>query len=111
MNKGLYIATIEPRSGKSLISLGLMDGLLSRMAKVAYFRPIINEGKKSKVDNHLQLILQTFDFKETYSSAYSYTKQQMIQLVNLGKKDIAYDFHTEIDYANLKKLNRRHRAG
>jgi hypothetical protein len=26
-------------------------------------------------------------------------------LVNLGKKDIAYDFHTEIDYANLKKLN------
>lgn len=86
MNKGLYIATIEPRSGKSLISLGLMDGLLSRMAKVAYYRPIINEGKKSKVDNHLQLILQTFDFKETYSSAYSYTKQQMIQLVNLGKK-------------------------
>lgn len=26
-------------------------------------------------------------------------------LVNLGKKEIAYDFHTEIDYANLKKLN------
>ena len=26
-------------------------------------------------------------------------------LVNLGKKDIAYNFNTKIDYANLKKLN------
>ncbi|PWA04071.1 translocation/assembly module TamB domain-containing protein [Flavobacterium psychrotolerans] len=26
-------------------------------------------------------------------------------LVNLGKNDIAYNFHTKVDYANLKKLN------
>ena len=102
MNKGLYIATIEPRSGKSLISLGLMDALLSRMAKVAYYRPIINEGKKSKVDNHLQLILQTFQLNEKYGNAYSYTKQQMIQLVNLGKKGEVIDTIMN-DYKKLEE--------
>lgn len=102
MNKGLYIATIEPRSGKSLISLGLMDALLSRMAKVAYYRPIINEGKKSKVDNHLQLILQTFQLHEKYANAYSYTKQQMIQLVNLGKKGEVIDTIMN-DYKKLEE--------
>lgn len=102
MNKGLYIATIEPRSGKSLLSLGLMDALLSRMAKVAYYRPIINEGKKSKVDNHLQLILQTFNLKVDYEHAYSYTKQQMIQLVNLGKKGEVIDTIMN-DYKKLEE--------
>ncbi len=102
MNKGLYIATIEPRSGKSLLSLGLMDALLSRMAKVAYYRPIINEGKKSKVDNHLQLILQTFNLKVDYENAYSYTKQQMIQLVNLGKKGEVIDTIMN-DYKKLEE--------
>jgi phosphate acetyltransferase len=102
MNKGLYVATIEPRSGKSLISLGLMDALLSRMAKVAYYRPIINEGKKSKTDNHLQLILQTFQLHEKYGNAYSYTKQQMIQLVNLGKKGEVIDTIMN-DYKKLEE--------
>lgn len=102
MNKGLYIATIEPRSGKSLISLGLMDALLSRMAKVAYYRPIINEGKKSKTDNHLQLILQTFQLNEKYGNAFSYTKQQMIQLVNLGKKGEVIDTIMN-DYKKLEE--------
>lgn len=102
MNKGLYVATIEPRSGKSLISLGLMDALLSRMAKVAYYRPIINEGKKSKTDNHLQLILQTFQLQEKYGNAYSYTKQQMIQLVNLGKKGEVIDTIMN-DYKKLEE--------
>lgn len=91
MNKGLYIATIEPRSGKSLLSLGLMDALLSRMAKVAYYRPIINIGNKSKTDSHLQLILQTFNLNEKYGNGYSFTKQEMIQLVNLGKKGEVID--------------------
>lgn len=102
MNKGLYIATIEPRSGKSLLSLGLMDALLSRMAKVAYYRPIINEGKKTKTDNHLQLILQTFNLSEKYGSGYSFTKQQMIQMVNLGKKGAVIDAIMN-DYKKLEE--------
>lgn len=102
VNKGLYIATIEPRSGKSLLSLGLMDALLSRMAKVAYYRPIITEGKKSKIDSHLQLILQTFNLKVDYENAYSYTKQKMIQLVNLGKKGEVIDTIMN-DYKRLEE--------
>jgi len=102
VNKGLYIATIEPRSGKSLLSLGLMDALLSRMAKVAYYRPIITEGKKSKIDSHLQLILQTFNLKFDYENAYSYTKQKMIQLVNLGKKGEVIDTIMN-DYKKLEE--------
>ena len=41
MSKGIYVATIEPNSGKSVVVLGLMRMLLGKTAKVGYFRPII----------------------------------------------------------------------
>ena len=33
MSKGIYVATIEPNSGKSLVVLGLMRMLLGKTAK------------------------------------------------------------------------------
>ena len=44
MSKGIFIATLDNDSGKSLISIGLMRAVLGKKPKVAYFRPIINSG-------------------------------------------------------------------
>lgn len=52
-NKGIYIATSESDSGKSLITLGLMSMLLGKTAKVGYFRPIVEDSEEG-----LQLIAQ-----------------------------------------------------
>ncbi|MCX2837406.1 phosphate acetyltransferase [Salinimicrobium sp. MT39] len=85
MNKGLYIATLEPNSGKSLISLGLMRALLGKTVKVAYFRPIINEEKPGKLDNHIDTVLKYFDLPMSYEDSYAYTRNEVIQKRNEGK--------------------------
>ncbi|MGB5770596.1 MAG: AAA family ATPase, partial [Crocosphaera sp.] len=47
MTNSIYISTIEPRSGKSLIALGIIELILRKTTKVGFFRPIIQE----QVDN------------------------------------------------------------
>ena len=53
MSKGIYVATIEPNSGKSVVVLGLMRMLLGKTAKVGYFRPIIEDLESGVMDNHI----------------------------------------------------------
>src|SRR6056297_2348690 len=85
MNKGLYIATLEPHSGKSLISLGLMRTLLGKTVKVGYFRPIINSSKNGERDNHIDTVLKHFDLDLPYEDTYAYTRSELIQKRNEGK--------------------------
>lgn len=85
MNKGLYIATLEPHSGKSLISLGLMRALLGKTVKVGYFRPIINDEKPGDRDNHIDTILKYFDLPLAYEDAFAFTRSQVTQKRNEGK--------------------------
>ncbi|WP_456867171.1 phosphate acetyltransferase [Galbibacter sp. BG1] len=85
MNKGIYIATLESDSGKSLVTLGLMRTLLGKTAKVGYFRPIINEDKKGGKDNHISTVLSYFDVDLSYEEAFAYTRNEVIQKRNTGK--------------------------
>ncbi len=85
MNKALYIATIEPNSGKSLFVLGLMELLLGKMGKVGYFRPVIDDPKKGEQDNHIQTVLSYFQIKLDYKDSYAFTRSQLISLYNQGK--------------------------
>ena len=43
MSQGLYIATNESNSGKSIVVLGLMRAFLGKTPKVGYFRPIVDD--------------------------------------------------------------------
>lgn len=81
MTKGIYIASIEDHSGKSLISLGLMQNLLGKMPKVGYFRPIIEDGEP---DNHTQIMLSYFDLKLTYEQVTGLTRSEAVHLINTG---------------------------
>ncbi len=85
MSKGIYVATLESHSGKSLISLGLMRTLLGKTAKVGYFRPIIDDLEKGKKDNHIDTILSYFDLKLSYNDTYAFTRSEVIQKRNDGK--------------------------
>ena len=84
MNKGLYISTLEPRSGKSMIVLGLMQALLGKMAKVAYFKPISGEDNTEK-DNHIETILDYFKLNTSYEESYALTRDELISNRNSGK--------------------------
>ncbi len=85
MNKGIYIATLESNSGKSIISLGLMRTLLGKTTKVGYFRPIINDVPEGKKDNHIDTVLSHFQVDLPYEDAYAFTRSEIIQKRNDGQ--------------------------
>ncbi|NJB70391.1 phosphate acetyltransferase [Saonia flava] len=86
MSKAIYIATTESNSGKSIISLGLMETLLGKTAKVGYFRPIIDD-KEGGLDNHINTMISYFDLNLKYEDAYAYTRSEIIQKKNQDKDD------------------------
>ena len=85
MNKGIYIATLESNSGKSLISLGLMRTLLGKTVKVGYFRPIIDDLEIGKKDNHIDTVLSYFDLKIPYEDTFAFTRSEIIHKRNEGE--------------------------
>ncbi|EAR17149.1 phosphate acetyltransferase [Robiginitalea biformata] len=91
MNKGIYVATIEANSGKSILSLGLMRLLLGKMARVGYFRPIIDDYPDGKQDNHIATILSHFNIPLNYEEAYACTRSQVVQKTSRNREDEVLD--------------------
>ncbi|AIY13846.1 phosphate acetyltransferase [Cellulophaga baltica] len=87
MSKAIYIATTEPNSGKSIVSLGLMQILLGKTAKVGYFRPIVDDLKEGQIDNHIQTVLSHFEVNMKPEDAYAFTRSKVLQLKNQDKDD------------------------
>jgi phosphate acetyltransferase len=87
VSKAIYIVTTEPNSGKSIVSLGLMQLLLGKTAKVGYFRPIIDDVTFGKIDNHIDTVLSYFNVDMKPEEAYAYTRSQVVQLKNKDKDD------------------------
>ncbi|RTE52386.1 phosphate acetyltransferase [Arenibacter aquaticus] len=85
MSKAIYVATTEPNSGKSIMSLGLMQLLLGKTAKVGYFRPIIDDYAKDSIDNHIDTVLTYFEVDQKFEDAFAYTRSQVVQLKNMDK--------------------------
>jgi phosphate acetyltransferase len=78
MTKTIYIASAEPYSGKSIISLGLVNMLLGKAQKVGYFKPIINQGPNEKRDVHIETIRSYFNLPIPYEDTYAFTRAEMM---------------------------------
>src|SRR5690606_31879299 len=91
MSKGIYVATIEPNSGKSVVVLGLMSMLLGKTAKVGYFRPIIGDLDTDEKDNHLNTVLSYFDIDVDYKKSFAFTRSEVLNLYNRGKSGDVID--------------------
>ena len=87
MSKAIYLATTEPNSGKSIVSLGMMQLLLGKTAKVGYFRPIIDDFEKGRIDDHIDTVLTHFEVDQKFEDSYAYTRSQVVQLKNMDKDD------------------------
>ena len=85
MNKAIYIATTEPDSGKSIVSLGLMQSLLGKAAKVGYFRPIIDDFKPGEIDNHIKTVSTYFNLDIKFEDAYAFSRSEVIRKTNENK--------------------------
>jgi phosphate acetyltransferase len=84
MADNLYVTSTEPRSGKSAISLGLMEMLIRNVDRVAFFRPFIQAGHDQK-DNDINLISSYFKINIPYQEMYGYTADKANQLISTGR--------------------------
>lgn len=87
MSKAIYVTTIEPNSGKSLISLGVLRMMLTRSSKVGYFRPIINKGINDAFDKHTNTAINFFNLDINYEDCYAYEQRDVVELLSDGKTD------------------------
>ena len=85
MVKTLYITATESRSGKSAVTLGLMQLLLRHLRKVAFFRPIIEDTAPGKRDHDIDLILRQFDLDMPYEDTHVINYAAARELITTGK--------------------------
>ena len=103
MNKGLYIATLESHSGKSLITLGLLNTLIGKTPKVGYFRPVVENKFAGVKDNHIDTVLSHFKLDLPYEETYGLTRAQIIKNRNAQKIGESLDIIIE----KYKKLEEK----
>ncbi|HTM92974.1 MAG TPA: phosphate acetyltransferase [Flavisolibacter sp.] len=104
MTKNVFIASAEPYSGKSLVALGLVNLLLGKAQKVAYFKPIINLHPRDQKDVHIDTVLSYFKLPIRYEDSYAFTGQEALKL--LEKQNLDEMIDTIIH--KLKKLEENH---
>jgi phosphate acetyltransferase len=85
MSNNIYITSMAPRSGKSVISLGIMEMLSRRIRKVGFFRPIIPGGGRR--DNNIELIRKRYGLEIPYQAMYAYTHEEAQDLFTRGDTD------------------------
>ena len=81
MTKAIFIASAEPYSGKSLVTIGLVNMLLGKANRIGYFKPIINQDSKEKRDVHIETILRHFSLAVGYEDAYAFTRQEVLRRI------------------------------
>ncbi|MDR2604019.1 MAG: phosphate acetyltransferase [Desulfovibrio sp.] len=87
MTGSLYITATEPESGKTVVCLGLMQLLLSRGRKPAFFRPIINDPIDNEQRDHsINLLLSHFGLNIPYESTFALTLREAMNLWNSDRR-------------------------
>src|SRR5690606_18090836 len=71
----------------SIVSLGLMQVLLGKVARVGYFRPIIEDSGEGGVDNHINTMISHFKLDLKPVEAFAFTRKEVVHKKNEGKKD------------------------
>ena len=99
MNHSVYVITSSAQSGKSIVSLGLMQMLKRTTPNVAFFKPLIEH--KNVVDNHIDTILSHFKVNMSYDDAYAFSRSEFTEHQNQGKINEVYDSIIE-KYKNLE---------
>lgn len=87
MIKSLYITSLEPRSGKSIVALGFMEQLTGRVKNVGVFRPVIPEGGK---DRFITLMKDRYHLPFTVEDLSGVTMDTALSLIAASKYDELY---------------------
>jgi phosphate acetyltransferase len=84
MSNKLYIASMEARSGKSVIALGIMEMLSRRVTEIGFFRPVIPD---RETDNNINLISKRYHLEQSYEAMYAFNHDQAQGMISDGRTD------------------------
>ncbi|MVM29020.1 phosphate acetyltransferase [Spirosoma sp. HMF4905] len=89
MTKAIFIASVEPYTGKSLLALGLVNRLLGKTKNIGYFKPIIAQQTPGQKEVHIEAILDYFALPISYEDTYAFTRQEALQqMESEGRSDM-----------------------
>jgi phosphate acetyltransferase len=71
MSDALYVTSMQARSGKAVVALGLMEMLVRQVDRVAVFRPVIAD--KPAPDPLIELLRERYLLDIAYEDAYAFT--------------------------------------
>ena len=88
MSKNLFVTATEARSGKSAISLGIMELLVRKAGRVGFFRPLIHvEPGERKKDKDIHLFSSYFKLGIPYEKMFAYSITEANNLMGHGRQD------------------------
>ncbi len=85
MARNLYITGMEPRSGKSVVALGVMELLSARVERLGFFRPIVPS--RTERDPQLELVRRRYKLAASYEEMHALAEEEA----------------SEIEYEELRK--------
>ncbi len=81
--KAIYITSLEPRAGKLMVTLGMMELISREISKIGFFRPVIRS--RQKRDNDLHLLLTRYNLDISYEDAYVFDVDEVQALGAEGR--------------------------
>ena len=91
MSKAIYIASSESDSGKSVVTLGLMNILLGKIRKIAYFKPVIRDNDIGQKDINIETMIDHFGLDTEYNDCYAFTYSELLKLRSEGNNSFVID--------------------
>ncbi len=74
MATSVFLLSTEPNSGKSLVSLGILEVAASHVDRIGYFRPVVRAGDER--DPLIETVRSTYRLQQRYSESYGATTDQ-----------------------------------
>jgi phosphate acetyltransferase len=81
----IYLASLEPRAGRSLVALGLVELLKRQLGEVGYFRPVVRRARP--LDPRIELAAIRYGLDRDPRSLYAYTSDEVGHLLAEGRSD------------------------
>jgi phosphate acetyltransferase len=82
MSDALYVTSMQARSGKAVVALGLMEMLVGQVDRVAVFRPVIADNAER--DPLIELLRERYELDIAYEDAYAFTYSEAARVENDG---------------------------
>jgi phosphate acetyltransferase len=76
--RNLYVTAMEPHSGKSVVTLGVMELLSRRVGRLGFFRPIVPSAAER--DHEIELFRNRYQFDFEYDDMHALSEAEALAL-------------------------------